>query len=191
MDQGPGTNTQTDEEVTTLVRRNIGWMLAVATRILDDRGLAEDAVQSAFAKILENRHRFEGRSDIRTWMHRITVNEALGILRKAKRRGEEQIDDLLPLFDAAGCRITPEIRTPSRPEGVLETIQTRSIVQDQIAKLPDKYRIVLVLRDIEGLSTAEVAAELELSQANTKIRLHRARSALKSLLDPYFKEGLL
>jgi len=191
VNQHIGTGKRMDQSAADLVQQNIGWMLAVATRILNDRSLAEDAVQSAFEKVFEKQSSFEGRSDIRTWIHRITVNEALGILRRVKRRSEDQIDEFLPQFDTAGCRITPEVRTPTLPDDVLETAQIRDIVAANIAKLPETYRIVIVLRDIEGLSTAEVVTLLEISEANAKIRLHRARSALKALLDPLFKEGAL
>ncbi|MEP2029029.1 MAG: sigma-70 family RNA polymerase sigma factor [Paracoccaceae bacterium] len=169
------------------VRENTGWMLAVAVRILQDTGLAEDAVQTAFAKILGKIDGFEGRSTIRTWMHRIVVNEALMILRKIKRRQEQSIDALLPTFDQSGCRIESDLAETVTPEDLLDQAQTGRAVTAAINKLPDTYRVVLCLRDIEGLSTAEVGEALGISEANVKVRLHRARAALKKLLEPVLK----
>ncbi len=179
----------TQSVAAALVRGNIGWMLAVARRFLNDPAKAEDAVQAAFAKILEKHAGFEGRSDIKTWMHRIVVNEALMILRHMRRRNEVAIDDLLPDFDVLGCRLSSETRPEQSPDNILQSAQTRAIVASKIAALPDQYRIVLVHRDIEGLTTSDVAQVLEISEGNVKIRLHRARSALKTLLDPYMIGG--
>ena len=169
-----------------LVRDNIGWMLGLAGRILDDQDLARDAVQLAFSKIHLKMDQFEGRSHPKTWMHRIVVNEALMILRRKKRANEQSIDHLLPSFDAHGLRI----EVPSGAGGTSETIlyskQTTTIVRETIAELPHSYRVVLQLRDIEEMTTAEVAQVLEISETNVKVRLHRARSALKKLLEPMF-----
>ncbi|MDX2424718.1 MAG: sigma-70 family RNA polymerase sigma factor, partial [Cycloclasticus sp.] len=88
-----------------MVRSNIGWMIAVAQRLLTDRALAEDAVQEAFVAAFRNYDKFEKRSSLKTWLHRITVNAALMKLRKIKRLNEQTIDDLLPEFDQYECRI--------------------------------------------------------------------------------------
>lgn len=173
------------------VRSHIGWMLAVARRVLQDDGLAEDAVQVAFTKVFSKLETFEGRSALKTWMHRIVVNEALMILRKNKRRREEPIDALLPEFDARNCRIEPFLTEFATPETMLQDSQTSRHVNQMIANLPDSYRIVLILRDIEGLSTREVGEALDMSETNVKVRLHRARAALKKLLEPFFKEYTL
>ncbi len=166
------------------VRKHAGWMLAVARRILGDLHYAEDAVQSAFAQIFANLERFEGRSALKTWMHRVVVNEALQGLRRQHRAKTQSIDALLPLFDENGCRVQDDWMSHETPERLMEQAQTRSLVSESIDSLPDPYRIVLILRDIEELSTAEVAKMLELSEANVKVRLHRARAALKKLLEP-------
>lgn len=174
-----------------IVRDNIAWMLAVARRILRDRDLSQDAVQNAFAKIHQNLGGFEGRSSLKTWMHRILVNEALMLLRKQKRSNEQSIDPLLPEFDANGCRIDGPFTNSETSEDQLQAKQRREIVKEKIDELPDQYRIVLVLRDIEELSTSDVAEALDLSEANVKVRLHRARAALKKLLEPIMQGGAL
>lgn len=183
--------TTSEIEFEVIVRDNIVWMLGVALRILNDKALSEDAVQIAFSKIHENLERFEGRSRIETWMHRIVVNEALMLLRKRKRNNEQLIDPLLPEFDGNGCRIEDPFTVSETSEDELRSRQTRSIVREKIETLPDQFRIVLILRDIEGLSTKEVAEALDLSESNVKVRLHRARAALKKLLEPMMRRGAL
>jgi len=174
-------------ETERFVREHMGWMLAVARRILGEAAQAEDAVQEAFAKIFKNLEKFGGRSALKTWMHRIVVNEALSTLRKRQRDITRDIDELMPLFDQNRCRIEDDWVTFETPQSLLERTQTKNLVSDCIARLPNDYRIVLTLRDIEELSTSDVADMLDISEANVKIRLHRARAALKKLLEPLMR----
>jgi RNA polymerase sigma-70 factor (ECF subfamily) len=169
------------------VRNHAGWMLAVANRIVRDAGHADDVVQNAFAAIFQNLQTFDERSALRIWMHRIVVNEALMLLRKRRRLREDPIDPLLPVFDNNGCRVEDDRTTIQNPETIMQQSQSAARVTELIGTLPDKFRIVLLLRDIEELSTAEVAEMLDLSEANVKVRLHRARAALKKLLEPLIK----
>ncbi len=171
----------------TLVRDNIGWMISVAQRLLGDRALAEDAVQEAFISAFRGLDDFENRASLKTWLHRITINAALMKLRKIKRRSEQSIDGYQPEFDEYGCRIEPPWKHVESVEDILESEQRRTQVHAAIDKLPGNYRIVLLLRDIEGYSTDEVAQMLGLSGSNVKIRLHRARAALKKLIEPLLR----
>jgi len=173
-----------------LVRDNIAWMLALAERMLRDRSLAEDAVQEAFISALRGLSRFEGRSSIKTWLHRITVNASLTKLRQLKRLGEQSIDEHLPEFDRQDCRIEAPWPYLATVQEILESDELRARVNAGIDELPDSYRIVLQLRDIEGYATGEVATLLEISEANVKVRLHRARAALKKLLEPILRGEL-
>jgi RNA polymerase sigma-70 factor (ECF subfamily) len=170
------------------VLRHISWMLVLARRILRDDGHAEDAVQSAFASIFKDIDNFAGRSALKTWMHRIVVNEALMLRRKKLRLNEKSIDDLLPEFDGNGCRLEQSWATFETPETLLQRSEMRARITVFIDLLPDQYRIVVILRDIEEISTAEVAKALGLSEVNVKVRLHRARAALKKLLEPTIRE---
>jgi RNA polymerase sigma-70 factor (ECF subfamily) len=171
-------------DIAAFVRLHSAWMLPVAQRILQDKGHAEDAVQTGFAKIFANIDSFEDRSSLKTWMHRIIVNEALTSLRRIKGRKEDSIDELLPEFDGAACRIDADVSQLVTPENLLQRAQTHATVSAAIRLLPEKYRAVLCLRDIEELSTSEVSAALGISETNVKVRLHRARAALKKLLEP-------
>jgi len=174
-------------EAERLVRDNIGWMLALAQRMLGDRALAEDVVQDAFIAAFRGLPTFEGRSSVKTWLHRITVNASLMKLRKLKRLGEQSIDEYVPEFDRYDCRIETPWSTFARAEDILENERLRALVSEKVATLPDAYRIVLHLRDIEGYDTGEVAELLDISTSNVKVRLHRARAALKKLLEPVLR----
>lgn len=167
------------------VRAHWGWMLRLSRSYLHDSALAEDAVQNAFIKIFSRRHQFEGRSGIRSWMRRIVVNEALMILRKRRSLNEDSsIDPLQPGLDPNGCGMTLGWSCPPCGEQLLLKHEMRSVVSGAIARLPDDYRRVILLRDIEERTTAEVAEVLGIAEGNVKVRLHRARTALKTLLEP-------
>jgi RNA polymerase sigma-70 factor (ECF subfamily) len=178
---------QLDIQPQQLVVENIAWMLKLAERLLQDRGLAEDAVQDAFISAFRGLEKFEQRSSLKTWLHRITVNAALTRLRQKKRRAEQSIDDDLPEFDQYDCRLESPWQSLMSLEEVIESNDLCQRVNESINTLPDSYRIVLQLRDIEGYDTREVAEQLELSEANVKVRLHRARAALKKRLEPILR----
>ncbi len=176
-----------DDAAERLVRTHGGWMLAVAQRIIADRQLAEDCVQDALIKALASIGGFEERSSLKTWLHRVVVTQTLMKLRSRRARKEAPIDSLLPEFDENACRIEEPWRHLATPEEIYSQADRRRLVQAKIQELPESYRLVLQLRDIEEMSTREVAEALDLSEANVKVRLHRARSALKKLLEPVLK----
>ena len=173
------------------VRMHMPWMLVVARRILNEANLAEDAVQTAFAKIFQALSKFEGRSSIKTWMRRIVINEALMLVRKRKQQSEEPIEEYLPTFDQNGCRTEEIWSSAQTPESALHKAQTQKTIFAKINQLPGQYRTILILRDIEELSTQETAEATGLSEANVRVRLHRARAALKKLLEPFVRNELL
>lgn len=170
-----------------LVRSHGPWMLSVARRITLDRALAEDCVQEALVKALNAIGKFEGRSALKSWLHRIVVNQALMKLRTRTRLSEDSIDGLLPAFDENTCRIEAPWQRIAGPDEIVEQANLREFVHARIDELPESYRIVLQLRDIEELTTQEVADMLDLSESNVKVRLHRARSALKKLIEPLLR----
>jgi RNA polymerase sigma-70 factor, ECF subfamily len=166
-----------------LVRGHGGRLLSVARRLLGSNEDAEDAVQETFIKAFKAIHTFEERSQLHTWLHRIVVTTSLMKLRERRRKPQASIDDLLPSFTTDGHQTT-ECREWS--DAVFERKETASIVRQAIEMLPDQYRAVLVLRDIEERDTAETAAILGTSTTVVKVRLHRARQALRTLLDREF-----
>ncbi len=173
----------------TLVRRHSGRMLSVCRRILRNDEEAKDAVQEAFISAFRAIHSFEGGSQLGTWLHRIAVNASLMRLRSKKRRPEESIEDLLPAFkDDGHAAIDPRDWSPTALQ-MVETRETREFVRGCIDRLPEMYRVVLLLRDIEELDTAEAAGVLGVSEGVVKVRLHRAHHALRRLLAEHFGEG--
>lgn len=173
-----------------VVRAYGGRLLAVARRIVGSEEDARDVVQDAFLNAFRSLDRFEGNAKLSTWLHRIVVNAALMKLRTRKRKPEQSIETLLPAFLDDGHH---EERFQSWDEPVdklMERAENRELVRKQIDALPEGYRTVLVLRDIEGLDTEETANVLGLSVNATKIRLHRARQALRTLLAPHFRSAV-
>ena len=172
-----------------VVRAYGGRLLAVARRIVGSEEDARDVVQDAFMNAFKSLDRFEGNAKLSTWLHRIVVNAALMRLRTRKRKPEQSIETMLPSFLDDGHH---EERFQSWDEPIdkiMERAENRELVRKQIDALPEGYRTVLVLRDIEGLDTEETANVLGLSVNATKIRLHRARQALRTLLAPHFRSA--
>ena len=183
-------NAELSHEELLIIMKHQRWMLGLAKRMLNDDHLAEDCVQETFITVTQKFGSFEGRSSVTTWLRRILVNNCLMKLRQMKRRGEIDIDEFMPSFDKFGTRINTQLRNSHTPETLLQEHQTTEYVHKTINSLPTDYRLVLMLRDIEGLSTKEVADALECSEGLVKVRLHRARTALKTLLEPVVHGGL-
>jgi RNA polymerase sigma-70 factor, ECF subfamily len=170
-----------------VVRTYGGRLLAVARRVLRSEEDARDCVQEAFVQAFRGIQRFEERSSLGSWLHRIVVNAALMKIRSREQRREDSLEELMPQFDAEDLRAEPEaLSTPL--EALLESSQVRQLVHRSIDRLPDGYRYVLIARDIEGYNIEETAALLGLTAGTVKVRLHRARAALKALLAPIMKE---
>ena len=173
-----------------LVRAYGGRMLAVARRLLRDDDDARDAVQEAFLAAFRSISQFEGSAQLSTWLHRIVVNAALMKLRSRQRKPEEPIDDLLPKFLEDGHRVDHGSPGWAEPVDVLlQRAEVCALVRRSIDRLPPAYRTVLLCRDIEGLDTSEAATLLGISENAVKVRLHRARQALRTLLDPHLRGG--
>jgi RNA polymerase sigma-70 factor (ECF subfamily) len=171
-----------------LVRRYGGRLLAVARRFLPVEEDARDAVQDAFLSAFRSIHAFEGHAQLSTWLHRIVVNASLMKLRTRRRKPEQSIEELLPGFLEDGHLERPA--SPWRSEEVdpAERAELRDLVMRSIHSLPEGHRNVLLMRDIEGLDTEEAAELLGISRGAVKTRLHRARQALRELLEPHLGE---
>ncbi|HTU27493.1 MAG TPA: sigma-70 family RNA polymerase sigma factor [Pirellulales bacterium] len=168
----------------TLVREHGPYLLVIARRYLKCELDSADAVQEAFASAFQAMPRFSGESSLRTWLHRIVVNACLMKIRTSARRPTVSIDALCPQFDGQGQRIESAALWVDPPADALVSAELRAQVRGCIDQLPDDFRTVLLLRDIDELDTRETAALLGVSAAVVKTRLHRARQALRSLLVP-------
>jgi RNA polymerase sigma-70 factor (ECF subfamily) len=147
---------------------------------------AEDAAQETMIKAYRNLHLFRGDSQFRTWVLSIARNEGLSRLRKAERRREDSLD---ALTDEDSGDFTPAILTSWReiPAQTLEREELGSLLRTAIDELPEIYRNVVLLRDIEELNGHETAAALGISEGAMKVRLHRARALLQRELAPKLK----
>jgi RNA polymerase sigma-70 factor (ECF subfamily) len=172
-----------------LVERNAGRLLAVAQRLLRSDDEARDAVQDAFLSAFKNLATFNGEARLSTWLHRITVNAALMRLRSRRHRAERSIDDLLPRFDEAGTWEQESGRIAVSSQDLLERRETRQLVRRCIDRLPESARTVLLMRDIEDLDTDSAAQLLGITPNAVKIRLHRARQALRTLIEQALVRG--
>jgi RNA polymerase sigma-70 factor (ECF subfamily) len=171
-----------DDAFAEVVRTLGGRMLAVARRFMKDDDAARDVVQDAFLSAFRAIQGFDGQAQLSTWLHRIVVNAALMKLRSRQRRPEQSIEPLLPVFQEDGHHAEPVASWAESAERTLERQETRVVVRAAIADLPDSYRVVLMMRDIDDLSTREAAEALGISENAVKLRLHRARQALGTLI---------
>jgi RNA polymerase sigma-70 factor, ECF subfamily len=179
-----------DSAYEELVHQHAGRLLAVARRFLRNPEDAQDVVQEAFISAFRSLDRFEGTARLSTWLHRIVVNAALMKLRSRRRAPEESIEDLLPKFLEDGHQAQASQEWGVTGEEALHQAQIQQKVRQCIDQLPESYRLVLILRDIEEVDTEEAARIMGITANAVKIRLHRARQALRGLLDPHFRAGL-
>jgi RNA polymerase sigma-70 factor (ECF subfamily) len=171
-----------------LVRTHGPPLLALARRLLRNEDDARDVVQETLIAAFRALPGFRGESRLLTWLRRIALNAAMMRRRTRSRRREEDLDGLLPRFDQGGHF---ERREPgwADPTARLAREELRALVRGAIDELPETYRTVLTLRDLDQLDTAETAALLDVTPNAVKIRLHRARQALRSLLAPRLQEA--
>ena len=139
-------------------------------------------MQEAFLLAFRALPQFEGRCCLSTWLHRIVVNAALMKLRSRRRHPEEWIEEILPDCPSDGLSAATHGSVDEPEDAKLERAELRQLVRRCIGRLPERFRTVLVLRDIQELSTEEACRLLRLSPAAIKTRLHRARQALQKLL---------
>jgi RNA polymerase sigma-70 factor (ECF subfamily) len=178
----------------TIVRTHAGRLLAVARRFLRNEDDAKDALQDAFLQAFKGVENFQEGARLGTWLHRIVVNASLMKLRKRSRKSEPVLEDLMPEFLDDGHQADRAgpwgAGVQSSTESAADKAETLALVREKIAELPESARTVLVLRDIEEMDTREVAQQLGIKEGAVKTRLHRARQALRTLLDPHFRESL-
>jgi RNA polymerase sigma-70 factor (ECF subfamily) len=139
-------------------------------------GEAEDVTQDAYVRAYQHLHQFEGRASFSTWLTRIAVNEAL-----ARARRHARVEEMETMEESRRESMQPFV-SHQTPEQSASAVETRSLIEQSIDALPDLYREVFVLRDIEEMSTGETAASLEITEENVKTRLHRARALMRKEL---------
>lgn len=172
-----------------LVRETTGRMLVVARRFLPHEEDAHDALQDAYISAFRGLPRFDGHSRVTTWLHRVVVNASLMKLRSRRRRPETRLEDLAPHFDAAGHHESMPRHWQEAPPSGAERQEVLRDVRQAIHELPDDFRDVILLRDIEEIDTRTASAMLGISESALKTRLHRARLALRGVLDARLSRG--
>ena len=156
-----------------LMRRYNQRLFRVTRSIVRDDGEAEDIIQDAYVRCYLHLHQFEGRASFSTWLTRIAVHEA--IARSRKRQRFVSLEESTVLTEA-GMRL--ESRTDS-PEQEMLNETVRMVIEAAVDDLPETYRSVFMMREVEGLTTAETAESLDISEEVVKVRLHRARAMMR------------
>ena len=173
------------EAFSSLVERFQRRVFAVARRIVGSQHDAEDVTQQTFLSVMDHLGDFREESSVATWILRIATNHALKLLRK--RRGLPTVSLDAPVEDGEDSYATlphPEFIAQWRdePARLAQQREVRQLIEAALDELPEKYRVVFVLRDVEGLSVKETAEALGLSESNVKVRLLRARLDLRERL---------
>ena len=158
-----------------VMRRYNQRLYRVARSILRDDAEAEDVMQDAYVRAYQHLSQFAGRAKFSTWLTRIAVHEALA--RALRRSRLEELNE-----QTRGGAMNPPASSTPGPEQQASDHELVSLLQSAVLELPSSYRSVLMLRDIEEMSTAETAEALQLSEENVKVRLHRARALLRRQL---------
>jgi len=164
-----------------IMTRHNRRLYRVARGVLGDDAEAEDVVQDAYLNAFRSLESFRGEASLATWLTRIALNEALG--RKRRRRPTVDIADLDKLAEQeARVVIFPGVQATPNPETEASRAETRRLLEQAVDHLPEPFRIVFVLRELEQMSIEETAAQLQLRPETVKTRLHRARRLLREAL---------
>jgi RNA polymerase sigma-70 factor (ECF subfamily) len=158
-----------------LMRRYNQRVYRAVRAVLRDDAEAEDVMQEAYVRAYQYLPRFEQRASFCTWVTRIAVNESLARLERKKNFTSD--------VDLKGTSVTESLESKSmNPEQAAASVQSRALLEEAILELPFPYRIVIMLRDVEEMNTAETAQVLDLSEDVVKVRLHRGRALLRRQL---------
>jgi len=167
----------------TIMQRHNRRLYRVARGVLGDESEAEDVVQETYVKAFESLAQFRGDSSLSTWLTRIAINEALG--RKRKRRPMADLASLDMADEQGEMRVLmfPGARLDSNPEANAGRAEIRRLLEHAVDDLPEAFRIVFVMREVEQMSVEETAAQLGIRAETVKTRLHRARRLLREALE--------
>jgi RNA polymerase sigma-70 factor, ECF subfamily len=158
-----------------IMRRHNQRIYRIVRGILDDDGEAEDVMQDAYVRAYQHLSQFEGRSTFITWLTRIAMHEAFARLEKLKK--QTSLDS-----DEGFADMKSTLASPDNPERNIANGELHDALEAAILSLPPKYRSIIMLRDVEEMSTAEAASALEISEQTVKVRLHRARAQVRRAL---------
>ena len=177
--------TDSFEQLANLYQKKIYALSFNLTRNVTD---SQDVTQEVLLTLFRKGHTFQGKSAFSSWVYRITVNASYMKLRTRKKEPNVSVEELLPSFNGSGFQQEKIRDWSENAESLLFDNETREIIQKAVDLLPDKEKIVFILRDVEGLSTEKVSNILDLTIPAVKSRLHRARLFLRKKLANYFEE---
>lgn len=177
------------EDFHELVRRYEKRIFNFGLRVCGNQRDAEDIVQETFLNVFRYLKDFRYEAKFKNWLYRIAISTCLKAKRKSKYAPERELslEEFAPQDEAAITRELPG--WASMPLDQLLNEELATVIKEAILALPEKYRLVIVLRDLEGFSTREAAQILNLTPSNTKVRLHRARLFLRDKLKEYYEHG--
>jgi RNA polymerase sigma-70 factor (ECF subfamily) len=167
------------EEFVRLYSTNV---FNIAFRMLGDRSEAEDISQDIFITVFKRIHTFRGDSSLSTWLYRVTVNHCKNRIKYLARRHDQQkreYDETRAPADQGGRAVGGTVH---RPDELVEAMQTETLIQQALATLDEDHRTILVLREIECMSYAEIGQIMKLEEGTVKSKLHRARTAFLKLM---------
>ncbi|MDT8318277.1 MAG: sigma-70 family RNA polymerase sigma factor [bacterium] len=168
-----------------------GKIYGLAVKLLKNQPDAEDIVQDTLLKVFEKIDTFRGESALSSWIYRIALNFSYMKIRKGSKNEYASIDDHMPKFEKSGMHLSPVCNWAEKADDKLLRKEMKSHIMENIEKLSEKYKTVLVMRDIQGLSTSEVAEATGMTIPAVKSRLHRARLFLRDGLSDYYNGGVL
>jgi RNA polymerase sigma-70 factor (ECF subfamily) len=189
-----------EEAYTVLVRRYSPAMMRLARMYVPTAALAEDVVQETWVAVLRGLERFEGRSSFKTWLFRILVNRAktrgvrehrsipfasLGAGGEGSEDGDEGPTVDPSRFAESGAWTSAPAKWEDDPELALDSKEAQRIVLEAIDTLPERQKVVITMRDVEGLSSDEVRNALDLTETNQRVLLHRARAKVRAALEDW------
>ena len=180
-----GGNLEAFDKIVELYQKKIYALSFNLTRNAMD---AQDVTQEVLLTLFRKINTFQGKSAFSSWVYRITLNASYMKLRSKKKDQSISLDDLLPTYNGAGFQQEKIQDWSENTESLLFTNETKSVIKKATDQLPEKEKVVFLLRDVEGLSTEKVSEILELTIPAVKSRLHRARLFLRKKLSNYFGE---
>ena len=158
-----------------LMRRHNQRIYRIVRSILDDDGESEDVMQDAYVRAYQHLAQFEGRSTFVTWLTRIAMHEAFARAERLKRQTSLEADEVI-------VDMKSTLASSDSPERNVANRELKNALETAILSLPAKYRTVMIVRDVEEMTTAEAASALDLSEEAVKVRLHRARALVRRAL---------
>ncbi len=173
------------DQIAQIYQRKI---YALAFNLTRNQMDAQDVAQEVLLSIFKKIHTFQGKSAFSSWVYRITLNASYMKLRTKKKDQFVSLDEMMPSFNNSGFQQEKLLDWSDSTDSLLFSNETKEVIEKAVALLPEKEKVVFLLRDVEGLSTEKVGEILDLSIPAVKSRLHRARLFLRKKLSNYFEE---